>query len=558
MTNEQVRKALKLRHRIQQECRTNLLKLCAVLGYADVNEKVHGPILDILQKFKGGTHTEVSPLVYRYTPAVPLWQLEGNRRTLILYPRGHLKTTIITIAHTIQWIINYPDIRVLLSMATGDQAEKVMRELKGHFQYNENFRSVFPEFCPPADRVSDFGSRDEFIVPNRQLVRKEPTVWTCTVGKTIAGVHPDVIKNSDLVDKENVKTPGGINDVISHFRFLNPLLERYDARDGFPSSTGWNDVEGTKYDFGDLHSTLEKSPDWNKLVMGAHNSDYSKILWPSRFSKESLQATQREMGDWEYSAQYLNKCIPTGDGLCDPKDVVFIPSQVLRSLLPSLRLHVTVDLAGMESTRKGDWTVIMVGGFDSNGRLYVIEIHCGHYSPEEVINLIFSIHARYPNVIDYKVEKDAHARVLLPFLQREMSVRQRYPCIYPIKRDTHQSKQHRIRGLRPWFKTGIVRFNDDIPLATKQELLEEVTQFPSESSGVHDDILDTLADQMQNQEGDGVNYDVIANPPQDVQSQFGRARGIDRFMGFSETGAAQWLYGGDPEATKQLYPTGIM
>lgn len=530
-----------------------------MLGYSDVSREVHGPILDILQKFKGGAYTEVSPLVYKYTPEVPLWKLEGARRTLILYPRGHLKTTIITIAHTIQWIINYPDIRILISTATGDQAEKVMRELKGHFQYNEYFRSVFPEFCPAPERVSDFGSRDEFIVPCRTQVRKEPTVWTCTVGKTIAGVHPDVIKNSDLVDKENVKTPGGINDVISHFRFLNPLLERYDGRDGYPPTTGWNDVEGTKYDFGDLHSTLEKSPDWaSKIVMGAHNADYSKILWPSRFSKESLQATQREMGDWEYSAQYLNKCIPTGDGLCDPKDVVFVPGQVLRQILPSLRLHVTVDLAGMENTRKGDYTVLTVGGFDSNGRLYVIEVHCGHYSPEEVINLIFSIHARYPNVIDYKVEKDAHARVLLPFLQREMSVRQRYPVIYPIRRDTHQSKQHRIRGLRPWFKTGIIRFSDDIPLATKQELLDEVTQFPSESSGVHDDILDTLADQMQNREGDGVNYDVIANPPQDAQSQFGRPRGVDRFLGFSETGTAQWLFGGDPEQTRELHPTGIM
>jgi predicted phage terminase large subunit-like protein len=264
------------------------------------------------------------------------------------------------------------------------------------------------------------------------------------------------------------------------------------------------------------------------------------------------------MGDWEYSAQYLNKCIPTGDGLCDPKDVVFIPSQVIRQLLPTLRLHATVDLAGMEATKKGDWTVLTVGGFDPDGRLYILEIHCGHYAPEEVIALIFSIHARYPHIIDYKVEKDAHARVLLPFLQREMSKRQRYPILCPIKRDTHQSKQHRIRGLRPWFKNQIIRFNQDLPLATKQELLDEIAQFPSESSGVHDDILDTLADQMQNREGDGVNPDVIANAPDDPLSQFGRPKIQDRFLGFSEAGVAQWLYGGDPEATTQLHPTGIM
>ena len=551
----EAQQTLALRNRLRQDCRTNLLKLCGILGYKDVSQLVHGPILGRLQKFEGGTDENG-----RYTPKIPHWQLPGPRRTLILYPRGHLKTTIITIAHTIQWVINYPDIRLLISTATSDQAEKVMRELKGHFQFNEDFRMLFPEFCPPAKRAADWGSRDEFIVPNRTLHRKEPTVWTCTVGKTIAGVHPDVIKNSDLVDKENVKTPGGISDVISHFRYLNPLLERYDATPDFPASIGWNDVEGTKYDFGDLHNTLEQSPDWaNKCVEAAHNADYSHILWPSRFTRESLEQTQREMGDWAYSAQYLNKCIPQGDGLCDPKDVAFVPGEAIRSLLPTMRLHATIDLAGMEVTKRGDWTVITVGGFDHDGRLYIIEIHCGKYAPEQVISLIFDIHRRYPGIVDFKVEKDAHARVLLPFLQREMSKRQRYPLVVAIPRDTHTSKQHRIRGLRPWFKSQSIRFASDIPLQTKTELLDQIAKFPSESSGVHDDILDTLADLMQDANTEtGVVSDVIADAPDDKFSMFGKARPRDRFLGFGENGVADWLYGPDPDRTQHRFPTGVI
>lgn len=130
--------------------------------------------------------------------------------------------------------------------------------------------------------------------------------------------------------------------------------------------------------------------------------------------------------------------------------------------------------------------------------------------------------------------------------------------IYPIKRDTHTSKQHRIRGLRPWFKQSIIRFSQDIPLNTKNELMDEVAQFPSQSSGVHDDILDTLADLMQNQEGDGVTYDVVADLPDEKFSQFGRQRGVDRFLGFGENGVAQWLYGPDPSGEQKRYPTGVM
>ena len=128
-----------------------------------------------------------------------------------------------------------------------------------------------------------------------------------------------------------------------------------------------------------------------------------------------------------------------------------------------------------------------------------------------------------------------------------------------IPRDTHTSKQHRIRGLRPWFKAGVIRFSSDIPLSTKQELLDEIAQFPSESSGIHDDILDTLADLMQSGNSDQpVSSDVWADTHTDIQSQFGAPRGQDRFLGFGERGVAQWLYGNDPDYYREYKPTGVL
>lgn len=536
---------------LRQKARTDLLYLCnSVLGYRDVSRDIHGPIIDRLQKFQGGIDKEQGDGRYFYIPAVVMPALKGSRRNLFLDPRGHLKTTLITIAHTVQWIINYPDVRILISTATGEQAINIMRAIKSHFQFNDAFRALFPEFCPPAARAADFGSQDQFIIPCRRLKwLKEPTVWTCSVGKVIAGVHPDVIKNSDLVDKENVKTPGAINAVISHFKFLNPLIERYNATEDYEASTGWNDVEGTRYDYGDLYGTLIKAnqeavaakrdPIWQVHLRGAFiDTACKQPLWPARFSVDELEKSRIEMGDWDFSAQFMNKCIPATDGLCDPKEVQFMPFEVIAAIMPRLRLHCTIDLAGMENTRSGDWTVLTVGGFDRDGRLYVVEIRCGHYSPEEVIAHIFDLHRRYPALIDFKIEKEAHARVLLPFLKREMSKRNRYPAIYEIKRDTHTAKQHRIRGLRPWFKNGSIRFSDGIPLHVKQELMDEITQFPSQSYGVHDDILDTLADLMQDQEG-GVTADVIA----DMEGpRIGDPKYPDRFLGFDDSGKAMWLF----------------
>lgn len=551
--------AIKVRNALKQRCRTDLLFLSNnILGYKDVSYAVHGPIIDALPKLLGGEEAEQG-----YKPFKEIWQLEGTRSFLFLYPRGHLKTTLISQAHLIQWIINYPDIRILLSCATGDQIEKVVRAIKGVFQYNDNFRAVFPEFCP--EKADDFGSKDQFIVPARKLTRGEPTLFSVTVGKTIAGYHPDVIFHSDLVDKENIKTPGGLNDVISHFQYMDPLLERYSSRDGYPATRGFTFVEGTPYDFGDLHNLISQDKEgkyahWVKVIRPAQEDyPHGKILWPERFPPEELERIRKENNDWMFSAQYLMKCVPDGDGLCDPRDVAFVPGEVMRALVPRLRLQCVIDLAGMEATKKGDFTVLTIGGFDTDGRPYIPEIHCRKFSPEEVINLMFSIKARYPQLICFKIEKDAHARVLLPFLQREMSKRQTWLTVVELKRDNHTSKQHRIRGLRPWFKNSLIRFSADIPVSVKTELLDEIAQFPSESAGVHDDILDTLADLMQ--DGDnGFNIDVVADPPDLKTAFFGQPQPKPRFMGFDENGIGMWTDGYTDRAapTGEYLPTGVM
>ena len=532
--------------------RWNLRFLCReILGYEDVDKEVHGDLFTNLQHFPKNNCEDVVDKFGRCTvaPKLDCWHLEGPRNTLLLYPRGHLKTTIITIAHTIQWILNYPNVRILISTATGDQCTKMLREIKSHFQFNKKFRYYFPDYCPPAKKAADFGSMEEFTVPNRTIHRKEPTVSTCSVGKVIAGAHYEVIKNSDLVDKENVKTPGQIADVIAHFGYLNPLLERADVS----PYHGWTDVEGTRYDFGDLYGRLLQSGTWRTLV---RPRDGEETVWPARFPVSELKRIEKEVGPQIFSAQYRNRPVPPEGGLCDPKDIVFVPRAAIANILPVLRLHGTIDLHGLEPAKNdNDATALTVHGFDRDGRMYVIDIRHGRFTPDQVIWHVFNIHQRYPSLIDFKIEKDAHARVLLPFLQREMTKRGRFPVVVPIKRDTHVSKQQRIRGLQPWFKSGIIRFADD--LGPKTELILEIMQFPSQSSGVHDDILDTLADAMQNSEGDGgVNVDVCADPYFDPKQMFGMEKPRDRFLGFGPGGEEQWLYGNEHKIVDS--PLGVL
>lgn len=532
---------------VRQKCRTSLRFLCHILGYVDVCREVHGKLIDSLQKFKGGTEEfkllaggrfGLTPNSFK--PFVEMWDLEGPRKSLVLIPRGHLKSSVATMAHTIQWIINYPNIRILLSSGTGDQVRGFLSETKEHFQFNEKFRYYFPEFCPHGKGVKDFGNQDEFTVPCRTVHRKEPTVATCSVGAVVAGGHFDVIKNDDIVDKENVRTPEQILNVNSHYGFLWPLLETCEKA----PFKGWMDVIGTRYSFSDLYGNIidgeaESPQGWtilqqDAIVEGELSMEpcmadceikkphpiitHCKSLWPSRVPPQALLDILNDplQGPEKLASQYRMNPIPEKSGLISNKDeLVWIPRKELDDLLPRLTQRVTIDLAGMEpATNKMsdlDFTVINHHGFSRDGRLYVNRLWRGRFTPFEVIEIIFKISRLYPRVLEFKVSKDHFYRVLMPFLKREQQKRQMWIPITPAKIDNNVSKPQKIKGLQPWFRMKSIILAQD--LDCKLAVINEIMRFPKFS---HDDILDTICDALFDRDGN-LNNDVTGRPKTEIE-----------------------------------------
>ena len=524
----------------RQRARTDLLFLCnEVLRFPDVAKTPHGILIDRLQQFKGGTD-EVDPKTgvwKKYTPFCDLWELEGPHKRLFLWPRGHLKTTIITMAHSIQWILNYPNVRILISTAISQQAQDILKSIKSHFQYNPWLRMTFPEFCPTDNQAQDFGNAEEFTVMNRtRKDLKEPTVSVIAIGKVISSYHYEVIFHSDLVDKENVRTEGGRVATTDHFKWVSPLLERNKGKNG------WEYVEGTRYDFSDTYGTeivdkeeklAAEKRTWQIEIKSAYYPD-GTLLWPQRWSQQLLEDELERMGAVMFAANYHNQPIPDSDGLASPKDIVFFPRKALAGI--HLFYHCTIDLHGMEDNAGNDATVLNVSGFDNDGRMYLVELFVGRYTPFETMEKMFWIRKKYGN-IDFKIEKDAHARVLLPFLKREMVKRNLHLLMVPIKRDTRVSKKQRIRGLQAWFKSGNIRILEDLEPKARIEVIQQIMRF-SMTSHYHDDILDTMADQMQNG-NDGVAYEII---PRTKPEYVPFEHGVDKFLGFDEFDKdARWL-----------------
>lgn len=529
----------------RQKARTSLHYLCHVLGYRDVCRAVHGEMMDALQKFSGG---EDSPrilageklntvyLVEEYRPATPvLYDLEGHRQVMQLIARGHLKSTIITIAHNIQWLLNYPNIRIRLHAATAKQVEGFYRELRAHFIVGAAFRNLFPEYCPVGKRsgkVEDFGNMEGFDTLACRRPSKERNVSISSAESVLSSTHHEVVSIDDIVDDANSRTPGEIDRIKRNFALLDPLVERGKRSNG-EASMGWMKVAGTIYSFSDLHyETWQKEESkpvserkWFFLVRSAApNYPKGPTLWPDRWPIEALQAIEDDptKGPGMLYPQYLMQPKSDKQGLVTDRDQIrWMPRKAFDEYYGYIQPYVTVDLNGMEPQKEGsdtDFACVNAHGFGADGNLYVFDcMYSRDVNPDDVIDYMFWLYAKHPRIASFKIEKEAHARVLLPFLKKEMAKRNVYLPIMEIQRDSKVSKQQRIKGLQPWFAKKNIVMVEGLGFTNpktgawesiKKSIEDEILFFPRYN---HDDFLDTLADAMQGRDGTVVS-DMIPRP----------------------------------------------
>ena len=537
---------------LRWRCRTDLMYLAHLLGYKDLNEKTHRPVINHLQQVPAPLNTvqakEHDKFVngkWEYKPLVPeMHLLPGTRRMLLLDARGACKSTINCVCHTIQWIINYPDIALLLVQSNLDKIKLVVGEVKSHFQLNETFRALFPEFCPQK-KIADWGTQDTFTVDCRKKFRKEPTVTGLSLGARVAGLHYHVMKFSDIVEEDNSKTPEQIASVAASFTLFHNLLDRPDY---------WIDVEGTRYHFADLYGKLimanderkkrGEEPEWTVFVRGAYLKDTENpkftpeeldlpdkldergkpiSYWPERFTVEFLERERTNPASIDagviFACQRLNNPLDVKDTRRPfPMDKFTTISRADFLKVPIAYRTVTVDTADTINKRS-NYTAITVGAWSQSGKLYVENIIHGKFLPEEIIFHLFNLmrQVRSPSEQPRQIfiEETAFVRGLMASINRTQDtgllyipehLREKYGRststngirlpITTIKRETNISKVERIMNtLQPWYVKGDLIFLEDIPHL--EYTRHEFNRFPQFHT---DDIIDSVADQFQHKD----------------------------------------------------------
>jgi len=184
-------------YKIQELCKTNLEFLYKeICGYDRWNYELHG-------NFPGDSALGKPPGLAYYLE-------HSGPRKLILIPRNHLKSTVVTVVWSIQRILNDFNTRICINNAKYDTAREFVSTIQSHLDTGSKLSKIFGEFR--SARLT--WNRDSFTIAQRSLARAQPTVMAASIDSILNGKHFDYIINDDLVEPNNVRTKDQINKVI--------------------------------------------------------------------------------------------------------------------------------------------------------------------------------------------------------------------------------------------------------------------------------------------------------------------------------------------------------
>ena len=138
---------------------------------------------------------------------------------LICVPRGTFKSSISSVAFPIWLLEHNPNLRILLDSELYKNSKNFLREIKGHYEHNEEFKRLF------GDRRGVLWGESEITVSTRTKHLKEPSIACSGIGAGKTSQHYDVIIADDLSSYLNCRNPDVASKTIDHYRLYTSLLD---------------------------------------------------------------------------------------------------------------------------------------------------------------------------------------------------------------------------------------------------------------------------------------------------------------------------------------------
>lgn len=202
---------------LRDRCKTDLKFLVTkVLGMGRWNDELHGGLERVMN----------SP---------------GDRK-LILLPRGHQKSTIVSVCWVVQQLLKNPNETVSIYSATWKLSKDILHQIK-NILTTSALKDIFGSF---QSRDGRWTATEIDIAHKNFIQTKNPSISTGGLDAGKTGSHCSLMVMDDVVSPENTTTADLTRKTIEAYKDCLPLLD----------PGGRLVVIGTRYTQGDLYGDL--------------------------------------------------------------------------------------------------------------------------------------------------------------------------------------------------------------------------------------------------------------------------------------------------------------
>jgi len=436
-------------------CKHNLFYLCYhVLGYKDVDNELHPEVCEFADE-----HVD-DPF-------------------LILLPRGHFKSTLITVGMSMQDILRDTAQRNLITSSTPSLVSQFSLEIRSHFETNQILKFLFPEVCYDNPAKQSKRWNDKEMVVKRTKIRREPSLTFLSAGSMAVGYHFTRRIYDDIVNYENTAT--------------NDLIQKLHTWHSYTKSLGAGAVEryvGTRYHFNDIYEDLIKLEAKGKIAVYTRKAiENGVVIFPGQFSIQLLDELRDVQGDYIFSAQYMNDPTDKENAKFREEDLKVVEDWKDRDgnhRLPEMNTFVIFDPNFTEKEDKNSSNnAVVVVGVDAYKNKFLLDRYSARGSIDEVADRAIDFLVQYkPAQQVIHIEDCPVYKYLKKLFYDRFEKEKRNFGVVPIK-IRNRDKFSRIMRLQPDIQAGrwwIAKSFSDV--------VEELTRFPKFK---HRDVIDGMS-----------------------------------------------------------------
>lgn len=429
--------------------------------------------------------------------------LLDDKPLLYVGARKTSKTTLCDEADTVHELLRRPNATILLSHSVDAQVKGLSQSIRVHFERNERFLRIFPEYRMTAD-----SNINSWSVPCRTHGGREGSVTAATPGKQTAGLHFSRVKMTDWCNEQTTPLYGraSLEKMIELVNLTSQVIGLLQDKSVCPHAT-WS-LDTNRWHDSDQAASIIENDTKNEVVkvvacveMAPDGQTVQSVAWPEVQSVADLQAEHDSalMTDAMWAANFEGR--PRSVGAIQFRRANFHDygkgqeCQACKAIhLPPVGLSdvaVFADPAFSDDkseAKKTDRSGLVAAGFDVENNLYVVNSAAGRWGPDEFVNRVFSmvmLEARMDPHVWVGIEDTGGSRALKTMFYARLKQERSFLRVRELKHGTKR-KDTRIGPLFDFIsRNGIF-----IRLPEDAELMNELLRW---GVAKHDDLADALA-----------------------------------------------------------------